>query len=217
MPHPLLIAHRGDHLHFPENTLEAFQSALGQGAAGIELDVHLNQAGEPIVVHNYLFDPTAPQLLLATVLEQFDKNHRLEIEIKSLEDEAVARIAHVIHHYQPPDLEVTSSVQPLLPQIAKYFPNAHRGLIFRRWLIEEWMPPDFRMYWLLHHLKWTQATVLHLDLDLYFPELITQLHAHGHLAHTHLKDASKEAFEKVIELGIDQCTCDDLEVLKWRN
>jgi len=36
---PLIIAHRGDSAHRPENTLASFESALAVGADLIELDV----------------------------------------------------------------------------------------------------------------------------------------------------------------------------------
>jgi len=40
---PLLIVHRGDTVHFPENTLEAFKSAFDLGADGIECDVQCDE------------------------------------------------------------------------------------------------------------------------------------------------------------------------------
>ncbi len=49
---PLVYAHRGASADFPENTLEAFEGALEQGADGVELDVRLNAAGELIVHHD---------------------------------------------------------------------------------------------------------------------------------------------------------------------
>jgi glycerophosphoryl diester phosphodiesterase len=38
-----ILAHRGASTHAPENTLEAFQLGIAQGADGIELDVHLTK------------------------------------------------------------------------------------------------------------------------------------------------------------------------------
>jgi glycerophosphoryl diester phosphodiesterase len=54
VPSPLIIAHRGDSSHRPENTLAAFASALEIGAAFVEFDVHLTRDGEVVVIH----DPT---------------------------------------------------------------------------------------------------------------------------------------------------------------
>lgn len=49
-----IIAHRGASLDAPENTLTAFELALGQGADLIELDVQLDGDGTVVVHH----DPT---------------------------------------------------------------------------------------------------------------------------------------------------------------
>ncbi|HQZ95021.1 MAG TPA: glycerophosphodiester phosphodiesterase family protein [Pyrinomonadaceae bacterium] len=49
---PLIIAHRGDSFHAPENTLAAFQMALDAGADGVEFDVRLSKDGVPVVIHD---------------------------------------------------------------------------------------------------------------------------------------------------------------------
>lgn len=49
-----MIAHRGGRAHAPENTLEAMQLAIAQGADGLEFDVRLSADGEVVVIH----DPT---------------------------------------------------------------------------------------------------------------------------------------------------------------
>lgn len=45
-------AHRGASAYAPENTIEAFQLAVEQGADGIELDVHLSKDGYVVVAHD---------------------------------------------------------------------------------------------------------------------------------------------------------------------
>ena len=55
---PLVIAHRGAAADAPENTLAAFELALGQGADAIELDVHLSADGVPVVIHDMRLDRT---------------------------------------------------------------------------------------------------------------------------------------------------------------
>ncbi len=49
-------AHRGASGYKPENTLEAFELAIKQGADGIELDVHTSADGELIVMHDETVD-----------------------------------------------------------------------------------------------------------------------------------------------------------------
>lgn len=57
-PRPLIIAHRGDSAHAPENTLAAFRLAMQNGADGVELDVSLSADGELIVCHDNTVDRT---------------------------------------------------------------------------------------------------------------------------------------------------------------
>jgi glycerophosphoryl diester phosphodiesterase len=55
---PLIIAHRGDSAHRPENTLAAFRSALDLGADLLELDVQLTRDGHVVVIHDGSVDRT---------------------------------------------------------------------------------------------------------------------------------------------------------------
>jgi len=49
---PLVIAHRGDSAHRPENTLASFASALEVGADLVEFDVQLTRDGAVVVLHD---------------------------------------------------------------------------------------------------------------------------------------------------------------------
>ena len=53
-----VIAHRGGARLHPENTLLAFDHARDLGVDGFELDVHLSQDGEPVVIHDATLDRT---------------------------------------------------------------------------------------------------------------------------------------------------------------
>ncbi len=57
-PTPIIIGHRGDLTHAPENTLPSFQQALEKGADGIELDAKLTSDGHVIVIHDSAVDRT---------------------------------------------------------------------------------------------------------------------------------------------------------------
>jgi len=48
----LLLAHRGASADMPENTLDAFEEAMRQGADGVELDARLCGSGEVVVCHD---------------------------------------------------------------------------------------------------------------------------------------------------------------------
>lgn len=53
-----IIAHRGDSVHAPENTLAAFREALRKGADGVEFDLHLAIDGIPMVIHDKTLERT---------------------------------------------------------------------------------------------------------------------------------------------------------------
>jgi len=57
-PLPLIAAHRGGALLWPENSLTAFRGALALGADLLELDVHLTRDGEVVVIHDPTLDRT---------------------------------------------------------------------------------------------------------------------------------------------------------------
>jgi glycerophosphoryl diester phosphodiesterase len=54
----MVIAHRGEHLHHPENTLPAFEAAIAAGADYFELDVRTTSDGKFILMHDSTVDRT---------------------------------------------------------------------------------------------------------------------------------------------------------------
>lgn len=58
LPHPTIIAHRGDKACAPENTLAAFKLAAEKGADAVEFDVQLTADGQVIVIHDPILDRT---------------------------------------------------------------------------------------------------------------------------------------------------------------
>jgi glycerophosphoryl diester phosphodiesterase len=52
MDHPIVIAHRGDSAHAPENTLPAFEAAVAKGADWIELDLLVSRDDDVVVCHD---------------------------------------------------------------------------------------------------------------------------------------------------------------------
>lgn len=55
---PITIAHRGDPVAHPENTLPAFEAAIAQGVAMVEFDVQGTRDGELVVLHDDTLDRT---------------------------------------------------------------------------------------------------------------------------------------------------------------
>ena len=54
-----IIAHRGFSGSYPENTMLSFEKAVENGAAAIELDVHLSKDGEVMIIHDEALSRTA--------------------------------------------------------------------------------------------------------------------------------------------------------------
>ena len=55
---PYLMAHRGNHVKFPENTLAAFRQAIKDGTDIIETDLHLSRDNDFICIHDDTVDRT---------------------------------------------------------------------------------------------------------------------------------------------------------------
>ncbi|NQU65738.1 MAG: glycerophosphodiester phosphodiesterase [SAR324 cluster bacterium] len=56
---PVLIAHRGYNVRYPENTLAAFEAALQLGARMIELDITLSRDRNMVVIHDDTLERTS--------------------------------------------------------------------------------------------------------------------------------------------------------------
>jgi glycerophosphoryl diester phosphodiesterase len=52
----VVIAHRGDHTHAPENTLAAFQNAIDAGADFVEIDLRTTKDSQLIIMHDATVD-----------------------------------------------------------------------------------------------------------------------------------------------------------------
>lgn len=143
-PRPIVLGHRGARHAHTENTLEAFQAALDEGALGTEFDVLLSADGIPMVFH----DPTLLRMtgnrdgrrvgdLTASELEtiQLEGGHKiprlgavldwamtqgalLNIELKSespLLDPIARVVASLLDDYsEAPDFVLMSSFHPTL-------------------------------------------------------------------------------------------------------
>src|SRR5512141_2346350 len=56
---PKIIAHRGNAAEFPENTLQALESAVDLGLKHVEFDVQLTADNVPVVFHDSTLDRVA--------------------------------------------------------------------------------------------------------------------------------------------------------------
>lgn len=54
-----VYAHRGNKAEYPENSLQAFTSAIDLGVDGIEVDVQLTKDQHPMIIHDETLDRTS--------------------------------------------------------------------------------------------------------------------------------------------------------------
>lgn len=52
----IVIAHRGNHIDVPENTLAAYEEAIRVGADYVEVDLHTTKDGHLVILHNGTVD-----------------------------------------------------------------------------------------------------------------------------------------------------------------
>lgn len=210
----LLIAHRGNTIDFPENTIQAFDSAFELGADGIEMDVMIEN-DEPIIVHNYIHPPF-PYPKLSDVIEHFKNKGILEIEIKSYTLPDVDIILDCIKRANPPKFEITSSVYPILSYIRAALPHASIGAIFPNKFIEDWMTKDFLVEYLSGYMATTGANTIHVPPSYYDADGI-QKPKKSYTVHHHIKSSDKEEYDRLVSLGIDCVTFDNIGLLKTLN
>jgi glycerophosphoryl diester phosphodiesterase len=79
----------------PENTLEAFQLALGKGCRGLESDVWLDPSGVPVLHHGPPHKEKRPPLPLSELFAACGTDFDLSLDMKGPGTaEATVRVAH---------------------------------------------------------------------------------------------------------------------------
>jgi glycerophosphoryl diester phosphodiesterase len=144
---PLVIAHRGASSIELENSLAAFRAARGQGADGVELDVHATIDGE-IVVHH---DPSIMGLPIAqtratdlatvplangepipTLAQALDVlgTLRVFVEVKVLDPRWDDRLLATLDRGpNPAGYAVHSFLEPVIRRLGEKRPTLQRGIL----------------------------------------------------------------------------------------
>jgi glycerophosphoryl diester phosphodiesterase len=68
----LVVAHRGNSAHAPENTLEALRQAIELGADAVEFDVRVTRDGVPVLMHDARLERTTSGLGLLAEMNSAD-------------------------------------------------------------------------------------------------------------------------------------------------
>lgn len=220
MHHPVLIAHRGDRKYFPENTPAAFASAFAKGADGIELDVQL-LGGKLCIVHDVQIDTSLEYPLLTDVIAEYGQQGRLEIEVKAFSEDVIPFLRQVIDDYRPRDVEVTTSVLPLVVPLVQAFPEIAVGAIFDSCHWCDWMTEETLLRKTTGIMQLMGARVAHIAAvpeEKLTPTLIAGLHAAGYIVHYHINQRAMQQqvhlYRLLSSFGVDQCTFDDIDLLR---
>jgi len=129
---PIGFAHRGARAYARENTIEAFELALAQGATGLESDVWLTADGVPVLDHDGLVGRRRPRRRrirtlareelpahipgLADVLALCGPSVHVSLDVKDPEaGPAVVELLERAHPEMRPRVWLCSSWQQLLP------------------------------------------------------------------------------------------------------
>jgi glycerophosphoryl diester phosphodiesterase len=126
----LIVSHRGYHANRPENTLEAFEQAVGIGIDGIETDVRLSADGLPILFH----DRIAPNGREVAYLTQSELSELVGYSVPTL-GQALERIGEVLWN-----IEVkTPSAVDITVSIVNQYHHSRRLMITSFWhnIVEE--------------------------------------------------------------------------------
>jgi glycerophosphoryl diester phosphodiesterase len=125
----LVFAHRGHHVVFPENTLQAFDAAIRIGADGIQTDVRLSRDGVPVLFH----DEKIKGRLVAELPRQ-ELSRLAGYEVPSLND-ALLRFPKVIWNIQ---IKVPAAISGVL-QTLNAFAATRRMIVtsFRHDLVAQ--------------------------------------------------------------------------------
>jgi glycerophosphoryl diester phosphodiesterase len=128
---PLICAHRGASAYLPDNTVDAFVSAIAMGADVIETDVRRTAQGRLVLAHDPLSQEPSPDLVeLADLVSLAEGRIRLDIELKEAGYEAEVLEALTP---RPPGLLVSSFLPEVVAAVRAIDPTVRTGLIVGPW------------------------------------------------------------------------------------
>ena len=236
-----IVAHRGVHDIYPENTIPALELAIELGADAVELDVRLTADRVPVVFHYFyldeitsatgtVFDYTLEGLrkvhipgkdgtgeyqisTLMEVLEVIGGRIGLEIEIKGPELESPKIIADILSKYKNlwETIEVTSYEPLLLREFQMECAGIPTDLLFPR--SEPWMKLDVIQYMAIHLSRLARARAVHLHPTQITSDVVSEIQKHGIQIHAwDVNDAS--SLKTCAELGISRICMDKFQQAK---
>ncbi len=225
-PRPWALGHRGVRRSLPENTVAAFEAALGAGLDGLEVDVQRTRDGHLVLTHD--FDLVGHRVVdtdLATLrasapdLPTFDQlvavvrrypGTLLNLELKTLgwRDRGLpAAVADALRTSGLADRTVVSSFSPVaLTRFRLRAPEVRTGYL---WVARADAPLGLRSPW---PAGWLHVDAMHPEHPSATAEAVARWHRRGALVSTWtVNDPSDVA--RVRAAGVDGIIGDDPRTL----
>lgn len=231
---PLVLAHRGEKIHAPENTLAAFEMAASHGADGVEFDVKLSSDGQVVVIHDQTVDRTTngkgkvKDLPLAQLREldagiQFPGKFIGE-KIPTLSEvfEKVGRRLFMnieLTNYSTPGDKLVEKVVELINQyrmhenvfFSSFFPsNLHKAEKFLPQIPRGLLTWSGWMGWWGRNMGLKRST--YQAINMYFTDvyqgLVDRIHSSGKRLFAWTVNSEKDII-RMIDLGVDGIITDD--------
>jgi glycerophosphoryl diester phosphodiesterase len=230
---PLAFAHRGGALEAEENTIAAFERAVGLGFRYIETDVQATRDGVPVLFHDDALERVAgaPGRVGDYSFEELSRlRTRGGEQIPSL-DEALTRFPETRFNLEPKTDDVVAPLAELLrrhravDRIGVGCFEIRRTLRLRELLGEDlcWSPSrmDVLRVWLAgwglpagrgdYHCL--QIPPRHLGIPVATRRFVEAAHARGAQVHVWTIDEEEE-MERLLDIGVDGLMTDRPSVLK---
>lgn len=233
IPRPIIIAHRGDKSHAPENTLAAFSLAAEKKADAIEFDVKLSADGQVVVLHDQTVDRTTngkgnvSRLPLAAIKE-LDAGTWFSEQFRGERVPTLDEVFETVGKRVLMNVELTNYANPndgLVPRVAEL---VKKHALQDRILFSSFFSRNLRKARLLlpevacgllasssilglwaRSFGWRgDFLALHPYLREASPTLIRRVHAAGKRLHVWTVN-SEEDLKRMIDLGVDAIFTDD--------
>jgi len=241
-----IVAHRGDHSRYPENTIPAFESAVQVGADAVEFDVRLTADHVPVIFHYYyleqITDLVGPLFrfryeeldnvhfmsnnsahnqgvripTLVEVLDTLSGRIGMEIEIKGPEPEVAQIIGSILSKYK--SYWDALEITSYEPALLTAIRESCPGIATDLLIprSECWMGLDVVAYQATHRARLAGARAVHLHPTQLEPDILSYIRDHG--IDVHAWDVNDHAgLKSVAESGIKRFTTDELtSALKYQ-
>lgn len=99
----LIIGHRGARNLWPENSITGFENLRAMQVEGVEFDLHLDAAGEIVVIHDATLDRTTEG---SGPVSELARGAHARTRLKGGGDETIPTLAEVLSVYADSDFEL---------------------------------------------------------------------------------------------------------------